>query len=143
MKSRPVILVHGFSSSAAAWEPYLREDGFLASVGLEGFAVGDGQANGVMNTGNFLLPALQTKTIAENALELANYISGVKVLTGAEQVDLVVHSMGGLISRYYIDELMQEVDVTQLIMLATPNGGSNCSSLPVKLRLLLACSIRT
>ena len=141
VKPRPVVLVHGFNSSASAWDLYLRENGFLDNAGLKGFAVGDGQANGLMNTGDFLLPTLQTKTIAENALELASYISGVKTLTGAEKVDLVVHSMGGLISRYYIDELMQEVDVAQLIMLGTPHGGSNCSNLPVQLGFYLPAAL--
>ena len=131
----------GFNSSVALWSSYLGEEGFLAKVDLEGFAVGDEQARGLMNMGNFIQPTLQTKTIAENASELASYIKGIKILTGAEKVDLVAHSMGGLVSRYYIDKLMQESDVAQLIMLGTPQGGSNCSSLPVPLGFYLPAAL--
>ncbi len=141
IKPRPVVLVHGFNSSAVLWDSYLGEEGFLATAGLKGFAVGDGQARGLMNMGDFTQPNLQTKTIAENANELASYIKGIKTLTGAEKVDLVVHSMGGLVSRYYLDKLMQEPDVAQLIMLGTPQGGSNCSNLPVPLGFYLPAAL--
>jgi hypothetical protein len=92
--------------------------------------VGDGQVTGTMHTGNLLNPTARTNTIAGNAAALGEYIRNVKVETGAEQVDLIVHSMGGLISRYYIDRLMGQRDVAQLIMLGTPNGGSDCTLLP-------------
>jgi pimeloyl-ACP methyl ester carboxylesterase len=83
-----------------------------------------------MLTGNILRPAQKTNTIAKNAEILGDYIAHVKAETGAEQVDLVVHSMGGLISRFYIDRYMSQRDVAQLIMLGTPNGGSDCAVLP-------------
>jgi hypothetical protein len=56
-------------------------------------------------------------------------------------VDLVVHSMGGMISRYYIDRLMRQRDVAQLIMLGSPMGGSDCSVLPAALGFFLPGSI--
>ena len=56
-------------------------------------------------------------------------------------VDLVVHSMGGMISRYYIDRVMQDRDVAQLIMLGSPMGGSDCSVLPAALGFYLPASI--
>jgi pimeloyl-ACP methyl ester carboxylesterase len=127
VQPRPVVLVHGFGSDATTWNRYLGPSGFLALGGVRGYAVGDGQVPGMMHTGNLLNPSMRTNTIARNAEILGEYIANVKVLTGAEQVDLVVHSMGGLISRYYIDRIMQERDVAQLIMLGTPNGGSNCA----------------
>ena len=42
-------------------------------------------------------PTRPTNTVAANAKILAEYISGVKQVTGAQQVDLVAHSLGGLI----------------------------------------------
>lgn len=138
---RPVVLVHGFISNSETWKLYLGADGFLASLGLQGFAVGDGQVPGVMNTGDLLNPIGRTNTIKENAEILDKYISGVKQKTGAEMVDLVVHSMGGIISRYYIDRVMQERDVAQLIMLGSPMGGSDCAVLPVALGFYLPASI--
>ena len=83
----------------------------------------------------------RTNTIAQNAEIEGQYIDGVKKATGAEMVDLVVHSMGGMISRYYIDRVMKERDVAQLIMLGSPMGGSDCSVLPAALGFYLPASI--
>ncbi len=127
---RPVVMVHGFSSNATAWADYLGPEGYLASVGLQGFAVGDGQVEGTLNTGDLLDASLRTNTIAENAAILGSYIAQVKEATGASQVDLIAHSMGGLISRYYIDRVMQGRDVGQLIMLGSPQLGTDCANLP-------------
>ena len=138
---RPVVLVHGFISSWETWNRYLGPDGYLASLGLQGFAVGDGQVPGVMNTGVITNPPGRTNSIAQNAEILGQYIAAVKEQTGAEMVDLIVHSMGGMISRYYIDRVMQERDVAQLIMLGSPMGGSDCSVLPAALGFFLPASI--
>lgn len=134
---RPAVMVHGFSSTWEAWANYLGPAGYLASIGVQGYAVGDGQVAGVMNTGRIDVPTLRTNTIAENAALLAEYIENVKALTGAQKVDLIGHSMGGLISRYYIDRLMEELDVAQLIMLGSPMAGSDCANLPASLGLYL------
>lgn len=141
VRPRPVILVHGFISGPDVWDAYLREGGYLDSLGLEGFAVGDGQVAGRLKTGNVLNPTEPTNTIAQNAEILRSYIAGVKRLTGASQVDLVAHSMGGLISRYYIDRLMQRRDVAQLLMLGTPHGGSDCANLPASLGFYLPAAL--
>jgi pimeloyl-ACP methyl ester carboxylesterase len=63
----------------------------------------------------------------------------VQQATGAEKVDLLVHSMGGMISRYYLDRVMAEADVAQLIILGTPMAGSACANLPAALGLPSAC----
>jgi triacylglycerol esterase/lipase EstA (alpha/beta hydrolase family) len=52
----------------------------------------------------------------------------------AWHVDIVAHSMGGLISRFYIHSFMQPVfdgkpEVAHLVMLGTPNMGSPCADL--------------
>ncbi|MDG4795719.1 alpha/beta fold hydrolase [Micromonospora sp. WMMD1082] len=131
--ANPVVLVHGLNSTATKWAAYLGPEGFLAKVGRRGFAVGDGQTPGVLRTGSYTEPFGGTNTIAENAAILRDYIAGVRRMTGAARVDIVAHSMGGLISRYYIDRLMDERDVDRLVMLGTPNGGSPCANLPARL----------
>lgn len=136
---RPVVMVHGFMSGAPTWASYSQT--FLPPLGLSGFAVGDGKAEGAMNTGDTSKPTLRTNTLAENAAILGRYIAGVKTKTKAEMVDIVAHSMGGLISRYYIDRLMQERDVAQLIMLGSPHGGSDCSGLPSALGFYAPASL--
>ncbi len=138
---RPVVMVHGFNSNFHTWDAYLGPHGYLAALGLKGFAVGDGQVSGVMNTGSLSDPAARTNSIAQNAAILKEYVDNVQRVTGAEKVDLLVHSMGGMISRYYLDRVMTEVDVAQLIILGTPMAGSACSNLPAALGLLLPASL--
>jgi pimeloyl-ACP methyl ester carboxylesterase len=111
---RPVVMVHGFSSSWEAWVKYVGPEGYLAASGLAGFAVGDGRVPGTLNTGNLAAPDQRTNTIAENAVILGKYIANVRQATGAQTVDLIAHSMGGLISRYYIDGVMQRRDVSHM-----------------------------
>lgn len=137
VKPRPVVFVHGFGSSAAAWTNYLGANGYLAPLGLRGFAVGDGQVPGTLNLGNLANPSSPTETIGANAEILRDYIAGVKQATGASMVDLVAHSMGNLVSRYYIDRVMPGRDVAQLIMLGPPNDGTDCALLPASLGLYL------
>ncbi|MGO9975592.1 MAG: hypothetical protein ACLP01_22900 [Solirubrobacteraceae bacterium] len=134
---KPVILVHGLNSNYATWNAYgLAVDGaggFLGQVNplWKGYAVGDASAPGlVMNTS----PFGTGYTIAQNANVEASYIQSVRDLTDAEHVDIVAHSMGGLISRYYIQNLMPSPPlrdrrpvVSHLVMLGTPNLGSDCA----------------
>jgi len=135
--SRPVVMVHGFSSSWEAWATYLGPQGYLATAGLHGFAVGDGQAPGVMNTGSLTNPTGRTNTIAEDAAILRSYIEAVRQQTGAQKIDLVAHSLGGLIARYYIDRLMPDGEVVNLIMLGSPMTGTSCANLPAALGFYL------
>src|SRR6266511_1241728 len=102
---------------------------------------GKGQAEGAMLMGDPSQPLKQTKTIAQNAEELARYVAGVKRATGARTVDLVAHGMGGLVSRYYIDRLMGDRDVAQLIMLGSPHGGTPCANLPASLGFYLPATL--
>jgi pimeloyl-ACP methyl ester carboxylesterase len=138
---RPVVMVHGFNASYKTWTAYLGQQGFLTELGLRGFAVGDGQVPGVMETGSILDPLKPTNTIAQNAVILAGYIDQVQEVTGAEKVDLLVHSMGGLISRYYIDRLMTKENVAQLILLGTPMAGSACAILPASLGMMIPATL--
>jgi len=139
--SRPVVMVHGFNSTWQTWTNYLGSQGYLASLDLHGYAVGDGQVNGVLNTGSLGNPTARTNSIAENAVILGEYIDNIQSATGAEKVDLLVHSMGGMISRYYIDKIMTTDNVAQLIILGTPMAGSTCAQLPAALGILLPASL--
>ncbi|MGR6316522.1 PKD domain-containing protein [Micromonospora soli] len=134
VKPRPVILVHGYKSNAASswgkYQPILSSGHPL----LKGWAVGDGQSEGVLDTGSLDKPFERTNTISENAQQEALYIEGVRNRTDAWHVDIVAHSMGGLISRWYVQELMPEPTdsgpvVNRLIMMGTPNMGSPCADL--------------
>jgi pimeloyl-ACP methyl ester carboxylesterase len=138
---RPVVMVHGFNADFRTWDSYLGPQGYLAELGVSGFAVGDGQVSGVMKTGSFSEPFARTNSIAQNAVILSEYIDNVQEVTGAEKVDLLVHSMGGMISRYYLDRLMTGDDVAQLIILGTPMAGSSCAALPAALGMMLPATL--
>lgn len=141
IRPRPVVMVHGFLSSWETWQAYLGPQGYLATLGLQGFAVGDGQVPGVLNTGSPSNPAGKTNSIAQNAEILGQYLSAVQQQTGAEKVDLLVHSMGGMISRYYLDRVMSNDNVAQVIFLGTPMAGSACVYPLASLGYLLPASL--
>jgi triacylglycerol esterase/lipase EstA (alpha/beta hydrolase family) len=138
---RPVVMVHGFNANYKTWDAYLGPQGYLAELGLAGFAVGDGQVPGVMETGSITDPLKRTNSMAQNAVILGEYIDHVQEATGAEKVDLLVHSMGGMISRYYIDRVMTNDNVAQLIILGSPMAGSACSILPASLGMMLPATL--
>jgi hypothetical protein len=147
---KPVILVHGLNSDATAWSSWTKPGGFLDQSGLHGYAADDEQfGTAVMNMGSATRPLDPTNTIAQNADILARYIAAVRANTGAERVDIVAHSMGGLVSRFYIQNLMPlaEVEgldpvptVNQLFMLGTPNLGTACTRIPAALGLVYPAS---
>jgi pimeloyl-ACP methyl ester carboxylesterase len=55
---------------------------------------------------------------------LASKIQSVKQICGCSKVDIVAHSMGGLIALYYIENVDYKNDVDQLFLVATPLSGS-------------------
>ena len=58
------------------------------------------------------------------AQKLKDKIQEVKDITGGDRVDLVAHSMGGLVARAYIQSNDYQNDVDQVIFLGTPHLGS-------------------
>ena len=129
VRPRPVILVHGVNSNAAAWDSY---PSYLHTVNpdWDSFAV-DNMSTGSLS---FSDPNLVTNSISQNAWLMAAFVEKVRSEHSAWHVDIVAHSMGGLISREYIQNLMPQVPengpvARHLVMLGTPNLGSDCASL--------------
>ncbi len=127
---KPVVLVHGWNSDASTWEGM---KALISGVSLawRGYAVGDDPA---------WSPAMDTdpvsgRSLDANAFTMGQYVDKLRHTTGAQHVDLVAHSMGGLISRDYIDKIMGSLPLppgarpvaTHLVMLGTPNMGSPCA----------------
>lgn len=129
---KPVIMAHGLWSNAAAWAEY---PGFLReahSFAWNGYAVGADPQNGKMNTGEHPGNYKATNTVYQNAQELGKQIKFAREKHNSWHVDIVAHSMGGLISRQYINTFMKPVfdgkpEVSHLVMLGTPNQGSPCA----------------
>lgn len=72
----------------------------------------------------FLFPYNWRQNNVLTADELKFKIDAVKAATGKQKVDIVAHSMGGLIARAYIQSADYQNDVDQLIFLATPHQGA-------------------
>jgi pimeloyl-ACP methyl ester carboxylesterase len=121
---KPVILVHGWASDSDTWNAY---GNYLSSTHPDWY----GYAVTGMDT-----KFTPTNNIDENAVILGEYIEAVRNDTGACHVDIVGHSMGGLISRAYIQNHMPRLfngyirpAVSHFLMLGTPNLGSPCAYL--------------
>lgn len=150
VKPRPVVLVHGLWSNAGTWDRFKtffsneRTDWVVGAVGdnrhLQGLAMDTGQLPSLTNAVfgfPFAFSVSHTPTtIADNARQLDRYIEQLRKDEEAHHLDLVVHSMGGLIARHYLDEIMPDPPagdphpvVMNLVMLGTPNLGSPCADL--------------
>jgi hypothetical protein len=63
--------------------------------------------------------------IPDNARKLGERLSDVGLAAGhAKALDVAAHSMGGLLSRWFIEREGGHAVVRRLVMLGTPNGGS-------------------
>ena len=110
---KPLVLVHGLRSNWKAWETWQNILTTSHSYDWKAFAVGEKPENGVINTGGEFLSSAPTNTIAQNAAELKKYIDYAQRHRNAWHVDIVAHSIGGLISRFYIHHLMSQRSVTR------------------------------
>ncbi|MDQ0757281.1 triacylglycerol lipase [Arthrobacter sp. B3I4] len=108
----PVILVPGtFESMVKNWStlsPVLKSSGYCV------FALNYGETNGVY----------ATAPVAKSAQELAPFVDAVRAATGAKKVDLVGHSQGGMMPRYYMDFLGGAKYVHHLVGIAPSNHGT-------------------
>lgn len=78
----------------------------------------------VKNETLFLFPYDWRQNNVLTAGLLKEKIDEIKAETNSSKVDIVAHSMGGLISRSYIQSSEYNSDVDQLIFLNTPHKGS-------------------
>ena len=131
---KPVILVHGLWSNGAAWADYHNYLEEAHSYAWKAYAVGANPKIAQMNTGNSAGNMEPTFSIRQNAQELGKQIAHTQKTENAWRVDVVAHSMGGLITRFYIHNTMTNAPdgkptIAHLVMLGTPNMGSPCADL--------------
>ncbi|MEU3984941.1 alpha/beta fold hydrolase [Streptomyces sp. NPDC026672] len=117
---RPVVLVHGtLGNSVDNWlslAPYLKDRGYCV------FSLDYGQLPGV--------PFFHgLGPIDKSAQQLATYVDTVLASTGAAEVDLVGHSQGGMMPRYYLKFLGGAAKVGALVGIAPDNHGTDLSGL--------------
>jgi triacylglycerol lipase len=104
----PVVFVHGFSGSASNWTT----------------AEAVFQAGGYSSGELFAYQYNWAQSNKTSAAGLASYVQQVLATTGASQVDIVNHSMGGLVSDWYIKELGGQQYVRHLASIAGANHGT-------------------
>ncbi|MCD9877521.1 esterase/lipase family protein [Streptomyces guryensis] len=113
---RPVVLVHGtLANSVDNWlalAPYLEDRGYCV------FSFDYGQLSGV--------PVFYgLGPIDKSAEQLSAYVDKVLTATGAAKVDLVGHSQGGMMPRYYLKFLGGAAKVNALVGIAPDNHGTD------------------
>jgi len=77
-----------------------------------------------LNKDFFLFPYDWRKDISSTLTPLTDLINSVKAQTGSAKVDIVAHSMGGLVARNYISDSTRAQNVRKLFTLGTPHLGS-------------------
>ncbi|MFI0514716.1 esterase/lipase family protein [Streptomyces sp. WSLK1-5] len=117
---RPVVLVHGtFANSVDNWlalAPYLENRDYCV------FSFDYGQLPGVP-----LVHGLGP--IDKSAEQLKTFVDKVLAATGAAETDLVGHSQGGMMPRYYLKFLGGADKVNALVGIAPDNHGTTLSGL--------------
>jgi triacylglycerol esterase/lipase EstA (alpha/beta hydrolase family) len=117
---RPVVLVHGtLANSVDNWlglAPYLVNRGYCV------YSLDYGQLPGVAFF-NGLGP------IEKSAEQLDAFVDRVLAATGAAEADLVGHSQGGMMPRYYLKFLGGAAEVNALVGIAPSNHGTTLSGL--------------
>ncbi|WP_025854575.1 triacylglycerol lipase [Pseudomonas sp. CHM02] len=118
---RPVVLVHGtFENMDNNWTLLSAE---LKSNGYCVYALNYGGTP--LSLGVFYGLA----AVKDSAQELSHFIEKVRTNTGADKVDIVGHSQGGMMPRYYIKSLNGAGKVGTLVGIASSNHGTTWSGL--------------
>jgi pimeloyl-ACP methyl ester carboxylesterase len=108
----PVVLLHGFIDNRSVFVLLRRS---LAQHGRHR-----------VESLNYSPLTCDIRTAAEL---LGRHIEEICERTGSRQVDVVGHSLGGLIARYYVQRLGGDVRVRTLVTLGTPHSGTRVAPL--------------
>ncbi len=101
-----VVLIHGMDSDNHMWGSMMN---LLQADGHQ--------------VGSFAYP--DDGSVAEASMLLADGLAEWRIsYPGAQPISIIAHSMGGLVSRHYIEGAGYRGGVDRLIMLGTPNHGS-------------------
>ena len=110
--TRPVLLVHGIAHNASAFiqmKAKMRKHGWMHVFTMN------------YNTLN--------RGLLNMAEDVSLQVSKIIEITGASQIDIVAHSLGGIVSRYYMSMGSGRGKVKNLVTLGTPHKGTYLSPL--------------
>lgn len=124
---RPVVLVHGtVDNMTYTWHtlaPLLKNNGYCV------FALNYGELPGLHVGLPGSVHTFGAGPIAASAAELGAFVDKVLASTGSSEVDIVGHSQGGMMPRYYVKNLGGAAKVDKLIALAPSNHGTTVDGL--------------
>jgi pimeloyl-ACP methyl ester carboxylesterase len=103
----PVLLIHGFLGTRGSMFPLERR---LTTDGITVFS---------FNLGTF-----NTRDIRRSAFLIHRKIETILAQTNVKRIDILGHSMGGLIGLYYVKKLGGHEKVRKLIMMGAPLRGT-------------------
>ncbi|MDB4970010.1 MAG: lipase [Myxococcales bacterium] len=102
----PVVLLHGFAMNRTNWIWLGRR---LAKRGI-----------GPLYGTSYFSP----QPVRRSAEQLARFIAGVRAREGCQRVDIVAHSLGGVVARYYIEHLGGHEHIGRLVTIGSPHKGT-------------------
>jgi len=108
----PILFLHGWTGSSSAWNTMrdrFYNDGWSSDLLI---AVSFSNPNDYSASGNM-----------QNAEYIKYWVNGILNNTGADKVDLVAHSMGGISSRYYLKFLGGLNKVDDYVSFGSPHHG--------------------
>lgn len=115
----PVVLVHGtFEDQYDNWADLSPQ---LAAMGYCVFSLNYGGAAGSVIQG--------VNEIGQSAGQLASFVQQVRNATGASKVDIIGHSQGGMMPRFFIKNLGGASEVHSLVALVPSNNGTDLDGL--------------
>lgn len=108
---RPILVLHGYAQHPARVMPLafrMRRAGLGPIFGFEYWTLG---------------------RVAAGARQLGWFVDEVRAATGAAEVDVIGHSMGGVVARYYVALAGGDGAVRNLVTLGSPHSGTDVSKL--------------
>lgn len=105
----PVLFVHGWNSTGAAWFTTidrLKADGYTDAE-LYNWTYYSGQSNAI------------------TAQQISSKVDSILSVTGAQKVDIISHSMGAMSARYFMKNLGGAAKVETMVSLGGANHGTN------------------
>ncbi len=102
----PVVLLHGFAMNRTNWIFLGRR---LARRGI-----------GPLYGTSYFSP----QSVRHSAEHLARFVERVREREGCERVDIVAHSLGGVVARYYLQRLDGAKHVGRLVTIGSPHNGT-------------------
>jgi len=103
----PVLIIHGFLGTRGSMYPLERR------LGTDGICVF-----------SFNLGTFNTRDIRRSAFLIHRKIEAILAQTAVRRIDIIGHSMGGLIGLYYVKKLGGADKVRKLVMMGTPLRGT-------------------